>query len=116
MPSASQEQSTAIASGPLASTRLSTEVRFADERVEEIPTSVEIYQVGGRWYCQIRRGEETTRPMGPYSKRQAERVQDIRTSLLAKRGTATLFFEEARGMKGPGVQRPSDGAAKDRVV
>ena len=31
--------------------------------------------------------------MGPYSKQQAERMQDIRRRLIAKRGTARLMFE-----------------------
>jgi len=31
--------------------------------------------------------------MGPYSKQQAERMQDIRRRLIAMRGTAGLIFD-----------------------
>ncbi|ARP65592.1 MULTISPECIES: hypothetical protein [unclassified Mesorhizobium] len=57
------------------------------------PTSVEIFSNGSQWYCQVRRGNKTTKPMGPYSKLQAERIQDARRMLIAKRGTANLVFE-----------------------
>ncbi|TIO29690.1 MAG: hypothetical protein E5X93_07975 [Mesorhizobium sp.] len=44
-------------------------------------------------YCQVRRGNEKTRPMGPYTKREVERVQEVRRALIAKRGTARIMFE-----------------------
>ncbi len=80
---------------PSARAHYSTGVQFFDEGAERISTSVEIYEEAGKWYCRICRGDEKTRPMGPYSKREAERIQDIRASLLAKIGTAQLIFEEA---------------------
>lgn len=72
-------------------------VKFVDEIVKqsanEAPTSVEIFSDSGRWYCRVRRGDETTRPMGPYTKQQAERIQEARRMLIAKRGTARIMFE-----------------------
>jgi len=72
-------------------------VKFVDEAAKqsatEVPTSVEIFSDSGHWYCRVRRGEETTRPMGPYTKQQAERVQEARRMLIAKRGTARIIFE-----------------------
>lgn len=72
-------------------------VKFIDEvakqSTSEAPTSVEIFSDSGRWYCRVRRGDETTRPLGPYSKQQAERVQEARRMLIAKRGTARIIFE-----------------------
>ena len=72
-------------------------VKFIDEvakqSADEAPTSVEIFSDNGRWYCRVRRGDETTRPMGPYTKQQAERVQEARRMLIAKRGTARIIFE-----------------------
>jgi hypothetical protein len=59
----------------------------------EPPTSVEIFSDSGRWYCMVRRGDERTRPMGPYTKQQAERIQEARRMLIAKRGTARIMFE-----------------------
>lgn len=77
-------------------TRYSTKVRFLDGLIVDrsIPTSVDIFEVNGCWYCQVCRGGEKTRPMGPYSKEQAERVQDRRRLILSKRGTDRLVFEE----------------------
>jgi hypothetical protein len=60
---------------------------------EDPPLSVEIFNHGDKWYCQVRRGEQMTQPMGPYTKRQAERIQDARRMLIAKRGAARLVFE-----------------------
>ncbi|WP_292421741.1 hypothetical protein [Mesorhizobium sp.] len=72
-------------------------VKFVDEAAKqsanEAPTSVEIFSDSGRWYCRVRRGDETTRPMGPYTKQQAERIQEARRLLIAKRGTARIIFE-----------------------
>lgn len=65
----------------------------AGEASDETPTSVEIFSDSGQWYCQVRRGDEATRPMGPYSKLQAERIQDARRMLIAKKGTARIVFE-----------------------
>lgn len=65
----------------------------AREASDEAPTSVEIFSDRGRWYCRVRRGDEKTRPMGPYSKQQAERIQEARRRLIAKRGTARIMFE-----------------------
>lgn len=77
--------------------RYSTVVKFIDGvedgESSQAPTSVEIYAVGNNWYCNVRCGDKKTRPMGPYSKQQAERIQDIRRRLIAKRGTARLMFE-----------------------
>ncbi|MBZ9799057.1 MULTISPECIES: hypothetical protein [unclassified Mesorhizobium] len=65
----------------------------AREEAHQMPTSVEIFSDSGRWYCQVRRGNEKTRPMGPYTKLQAERIQEARRALIAKRGTARIMFE-----------------------
>jgi len=77
--------------------RYSTVVKFIDEvedrESNQTPTSVEIYAVGNNWYCNVCCGEKKTRPMGPYSRHQAERMQDIRRRLIAKRGTAGLMFD-----------------------
>ena len=75
--------------------RYSAAVKFIDKAMnrEPSPTSVEIYAVGNNWYCNVRCGDKRTRPMGPYSKQQAERMQDIRRRLIAKRGTAGLTFD-----------------------
>ncbi|MBZ9708560.1 hypothetical protein LB543_17720 [Mesorhizobium sp. ESP7-2] len=63
------------------------------EESHQMPTSVEIFSDSGRWYCQVRRGNEKTRPMGPYTKLQAERIQEVRRALIAKKGTARIMFE-----------------------
>ncbi|MBZ9710420.1 hypothetical protein FJ970_32850 (plasmid) [Mesorhizobium sp. B2-1-8] len=72
-------------------------VEFAKEVAREasdaIPTSVEIFSDGGHWYCRVRRGNQKTRPMGPYTKQQAERIQETRSMLIAKRGTARIMFD-----------------------
>jgi hypothetical protein len=65
----------------------------AREASDETPTSVEIFSDSGHWYCRVRRGHEKTRPMGPYTKQQAERIQEARRMLIAKRGTARIMFE-----------------------
>ena len=57
------------------------------------PTSVDIFVSDGKWYCQVRRGDEETQPLGPYTTRQAERIQDARKMLIAKRGTDRLVFQ-----------------------
>lgn len=76
----------------------STIVEFVNEAAEtgpdETPPTVEIYANGGNWYCQVCRGDEKTKPMGPYTKQQAERIQDARKTLIAKRGTARIVFEQ----------------------
>jgi len=66
---------------------------IAKEESDEVPTSVEIFADSGHWYCRVRRGNEKTRPMGPYTKQQAERIQEFRRALIAKRGTARIMFE-----------------------
>lgn len=75
----------------------STIVKFinkvAKRAPSEAPTSIEIFNEGDKWYCQVRRGDQKTQPMGPYTKRQAERIQDARKMLIAKTGTARLVFE-----------------------
>lgn len=48
---------------------------------------------GSHWYCRVRRGNEKTRPMGPYTKQQAERILEARRTLIAKRGAARIMFE-----------------------
>lgn len=75
--------------------RYSVAVKFMDRAMDRGPnsTSVEIYRVGNNWYCNVRCGDKKTRPMGPYSKQQAERMQDIRKRLIAKRGIAGLIFD-----------------------
>ncbi|WP_192259805.1 hypothetical protein [Mesorhizobium caraganae] len=65
----------------------------ANEAANHAPTSVEIFSDSGHWYCRVRRGDEKTRPMGPYTKQQAERIQEARRLLIAKRGTARIIFE-----------------------
>ena len=65
----------------------------AREELDETPTSVEIFSDNGHWYCRVRRGNEKTRPLGPYTKRKAERIQEARRALIAKRGTARIVFE-----------------------
>jgi hypothetical protein len=59
----------------------------------EVPTSVDIYSDGRHWYCQVTRGKEKTRPLGPYSRAQAERVQDLRRVMISKKGVSRLNFE-----------------------
>lgn len=75
----------------------STIVKFINEiagkEPDETPTSVEIFANGSNWYCQVRRGDKKTRPLGPYSKQQAERIRDARRKLIATRGTSRLLFE-----------------------
>jgi hypothetical protein len=75
----------------------STIVKFIEEVAKnepnEPPTSVDIFTADGKWYCQVCRGDEKTRPMGPYTERQAERIQDARRMLIAVRGTNRLVFE-----------------------
>jgi hypothetical protein len=72
-------------------------VRFSSEVAQEapnkIPTSVEIYPVGDDWFCHVRRGDQKTQSIGPYTRRQAEAIQDARRLLLSKKGTARLMFE-----------------------
>ncbi|MCZ8547980.1 hypothetical protein OOJ09_27705 [Mesorhizobium qingshengii] len=65
----------------------------AGQASDETPTSVEIFSDSGRWYCRVRRGDEKTRPMGPYTKQQAERIQEVRRMLIAKKGTGRIMFE-----------------------
>ncbi|WP_156398615.1 hypothetical protein [Mesorhizobium sp. Root102] len=65
----------------------------ANDVANDTPTSVEIFSDSGRWYCRVRRGDEKTRPMGPYTKQQAERIQEARRLLIAKRGTERIMFE-----------------------
>ncbi|BCH32944.1 hypothetical protein MesoLjLc_48740 [Mesorhizobium sp. L-8-10] len=75
----------------------STIVNFINEVAKrapaEAPTSIEIFNEGDQWYCQVRRGDQKTQPMGPYTKLQAERIQDARKMLIAKGGTARLAFK-----------------------
>jgi hypothetical protein len=73
-------------------------VRFSSEIAQEapnkIPTTVEIFPVGDGWYCHVRRGDQKTQSMGPYTRLQAEAIQDARRLLLSKKGTARLMFEQ----------------------
>ena len=75
----------------------STIVKFIDKvakgEASGPRTSVDVFESDGKWYCQVRRGDEKTQPMGPYSKPQVERIQDARRRLIAKRGTARLVFQ-----------------------
>jgi hypothetical protein len=79
--------------------RHSAQVRLAigggGKLPDRIPISVDIFKADGKWYCQVCRGGEATQSLGPYSKEQAERIQDIRRSLLAKNGTGLLAFKAA---------------------
>ena len=70
--------------------------KASEQPFSQIPTSVEIFARNNKWYCRVRRGNEETRPIGPYTKQQAERIQDTRRSLLGKKGTARLIFEPVR--------------------
>lgn len=60
----------------------------------EMCTSVDIFSIdANRWHYQIRRGEQKTRPMGRYIKREAERVQEARRTRIVAKGTAWLICE-----------------------
>lgn len=67
----------------------------SDREPDEVEISVEIFCHNGRWYCQVCRGRERTRPMGPYTKQQAEQIQDARRMLIARLGSARLVFENS---------------------
>ncbi len=91
-----QELSTPSASRTTAPAQHCSRIVEFDEEVvgrERTPTSVEIFSDDGHWYCRVRRGNEKTRPLGPYTKRKAERIQEARKALIAKRGTARIVFE-----------------------
>ncbi|WP_157785418.1 hypothetical protein [Sinorhizobium fredii] len=67
---------------------------IARQEPHETSTSVDIFSHDGiRWYCQVRCGEQKPQPMGPFTKRQAERVQEARRTRIAQKGTAWLVFE-----------------------
>ncbi|RWO02451.1 hypothetical protein [Mesorhizobium sp.] len=72
-------------------------VKFISEvakaAANDAPTSVEIFSDSGHWYCRVRRGHEKTRPMGPYTKQQAERIQEARRMSIAERGTSRIMFD-----------------------
>lgn len=94
--SAWQELDTTNASRTAAPAQHYSRIVAFDEEVaggEPTPTSVEIFSDAGHWYCRVRRGKEKTRPLGPYTKRTAERIQEARSALIAKRGTARIVFE-----------------------
>jgi hypothetical protein len=85
----------------VAARRYSRAINFINEIAEDEPhqtsTSVDIFSNdGNKWYCQVRRGDRQTQPLGPYTKLQAERIQEARRQLIAKRGTARLVFETGR--------------------
>lgn len=72
---------------------------FIDEIAKHEPygtsTSVDIFSHDGvRWYCQVRCGEQKTQPMGPFTRRRAERVQETRRARIAQHGTGWLVFEQ----------------------
>ncbi|MGO4568936.1 hypothetical protein AB4Z52_28790 [Rhizobium sp. 2YAF20] len=74
-------------------------IKFIEEIARHEPqgaaTSVDIFSNDdNQWYCQVCRGGQKTKPMGPSSKQQAERVQDARRIRIAAKGTAWLVFEE----------------------
>lgn len=69
--------------------------RTSSREPGEVETVVEIFCHAGSWYCQVCRGRERTRPMGPYTKQQAEQIQDARRRLIAKLGSARLMFERS---------------------
>ena len=98
MPTMQQELSTTNGLGTVAPAQhFSTIVKFikpvAADEPSETSTSVEIFSINGQWYCQVRRGNEKTKPMGPYTKLQAERIQEARRMLIAKKGTARIMFD-----------------------
>lgn len=67
---------------------------IAKQEPHETSTSVDIFSYDGiTWYCQVRCGEKKTQPMGPFTKRRAEQIQEARRARLAKNGTAWLVFE-----------------------
>jgi hypothetical protein len=81
---------------PTPARHYSRSIIFIDEiaKHEPHPPSVEIFSHdGNKWYCQVRCGEQKTQPMGPFTERQAERVQEARRSRIAEKGTAWLVFE-----------------------
>ena len=60
----------------------------------EMCTSVDIFSIdANRWYCEVFRGEQKARPMGRYTKRETERVQEARRTRIAAKGTAWLICE-----------------------
>jgi hypothetical protein len=76
-------------------------VKFINDVAKREPnktsTSVDVFSTGdNEWYCQVCRGKQKTLPMGPYTKLQAERVQDLRRRMIAREGTARLVFEPDR--------------------
>ncbi|QPC92987.1 hypothetical protein [Mesorhizobium sp. INR15] len=97
MSTTQQELETTGGLRPVAAHHYSKIVEFAKEVAREASdetlTSVEIFSDSGHWYCRVRRGDEKTRPMGPYTKQQAERIQEARRMLIAKSGTARIMFE-----------------------
>lgn len=71
---------------------------FIDEIAQKEPhktsTSVEIFSHDEiQWYCRVRCGEQKTPPMGPFTKRRAEQIQEARRARIAQEGTAWLVFE-----------------------
>ena len=85
----------------VAARRYSRIIKFGNEIADGEPnkttTSVDIFSNdGNKWYCQVRRGEQQTQPLGPYTKLEAERIQDARRMLIAKKGTARLVFKRNR--------------------
>lgn len=80
--------------------RYSRPIIFIDEIARQEPpgtsTSVDIFSHdGNKWYCQVRCGQRKTQPMGPFTKRRAERVQEARRTRIAQKGTAWLVFERS---------------------
>jgi hypothetical protein len=66
-------------------------VKFINDVAKREPnktsTSVDVFSTGdNEWYCQVCRGKQKTLPMGPYTKLQAERVQDLRRRMIAREG------------------------------
>jgi hypothetical protein len=85
----------------VAARRYSRAINFNSEiavnEPDETSTSVDSFSNDGyKWYCQVRRGDQQTQPLGPYTKLQAERIQEARRELIAKNGTARLVFETGR--------------------
>jgi hypothetical protein len=76
----------------------SRSIVFIDEIAKQEPhetsSSVDIFSCDGiNWYCQVCCGEKKTQPMGPFTKRRAEQIQEARRARLAQKGTAWLVFE-----------------------
>lgn len=79
----------------------SRSIIFVDEVAKHEPhrtsTSVDIFSRDGiNWYCQVRCGEQKTQPMGPFTKRKAERVQDAPQDADCAKGHGVAYLRANR--------------------